>query len=69
MVSIRPASREAEPHLDLGLYMVRLIAAFHGGEATASDREGGDGVRVAVTIPLDTGGFPGDDASRAPTNA
>jgi dedicated sortase system histidine kinase len=69
MVSVRPAGGEGEPHLGLGLYIVRLIAAFHGGEARASDREGGDGVRVAVSIPLDTLGRPPDDAPRAASTA
>jgi two-component system sensor histidine kinase ChvG len=55
MVSIRPAGGEGEPHLGLGLYIVRLIAAFHGGEATARDREDGDGVIVAVSMPLSAG--------------
>jgi len=67
MVSIRPPGREAEPHLGLGLYIVRLIAAFHGGEATASDREGG--VRVAVSMPLHTTSPSGDDPSRTLASA
>jgi signal transduction histidine kinase len=54
MVSIRPAGGEREPHLGIGLYIVRLIAAFHGGEASARDRDGGDGVIVTVSIPLHT---------------
>ena len=60
MVSIRPAGVETEPHLGLGLYIVRLIAAFHGGEAMARDREGGDGVVVTVSMPLRAGGLAGD---------
>lgn len=64
MVSIRPAGGEGEPHLGLGLYIVRLIAAFHGGEARARDRDGGDGVVVEVSIPLHTGGLGGDTLAR-----
>jgi signal transduction histidine kinase len=64
MVSIRPAGGEGEPHLGLGLYIVRLIAAFHGGEARADGREGGDGVVVTVSLPLHTGGVAGDAPSR-----
>ena len=60
MVSIRPAGVEGEPHLGLGLYIVRTIAAFHGGEATARDREGGDGAVVAVSMPLAAGGLAED---------
>jgi signal transduction histidine kinase len=63
MVSIRPAGGEGEPHLGLGLYIVRLIAAFHGGEARADDREGGDGVVVGVSMPLHTGSLAGDTPS------
>ena len=65
MVSIRPAGGEGEPHLGLGLYIVRLIAAFHGGEARARDRDGGDGVIVAVSIPLDAGGSGADALAAA----
>jgi dedicated sortase system histidine kinase len=68
MVSIRPAGGEGEPHLGLGLYIVRLIAAFHGGEARARDRDGGDGVIVGVSIPLHAGGMAAD-ALAAPGGA
>jgi dedicated sortase system histidine kinase len=69
MVSVRPAGGEGEPHLGLGLYIVRLIAAFHGGGARARDREDGDGVLVAVSMPLDSAGAvavpeAGPEASR-----
>jgi dedicated sortase system histidine kinase len=50
MVSFR--SREGrEPHLGLGLYIVRLIAEFHGGHARAANREDGSGVVVRVDCP------------------
>jgi two-component system sensor histidine kinase ChvG len=53
MVSIRPATpAEAAPHLGLGLYIVRLVAEFHGGSAAAHDRPDGRGVIVTVTLPL-----------------
>ena len=51
MVSMRPA-REGEPHLGLGLYIVRLIAEYHGGSAEALDREDGSGVVIRVRSPL-----------------
>ena len=38
MVSVRPGGAAAEPHLGLGLYIVRVIAQFHGGEAVAADK-------------------------------
>jgi signal transduction histidine kinase len=51
MISIR-RSEGPEPHLGLGLYIVRLIAEFHGGTAQAIDREDGSGVVVKVSAPL-----------------
>jgi dedicated sortase system histidine kinase len=50
MVSVRPDA-VAEPHLGLGLYMVRLIAEFHGGRARAANREDGSGVVLWVECP------------------
>jgi signal transduction histidine kinase len=57
MVSVRAAeaARDAAkgaPHLGLGLYIVRLVAEFHGGSAAAHDRPDGRGVIVTVTLPL-----------------
>jgi two-component system sensor histidine kinase ChvG len=52
MVSVRPATRAAEPHLGFGLYVVRLIAAFHGGSASAANLADQRGVVIAVTLPL-----------------
>jgi signal transduction histidine kinase len=55
MVSIRRAdSGGSPPHLGLGLYIVRLVAEFHGGSAAAHDRPDGRGVIVTVTLPLAT---------------
>jgi dedicated sortase system histidine kinase len=51
MVSLREAGG-GEPHLGLGLYIVRLIAEFHGGRARAANREDGSGVLVRVECPL-----------------
>jgi len=53
MVSLRPDGKESgEPHLGLGLYIVRLIAEFHGGSAALANREDVDGVVVTVRLPL-----------------
>jgi dedicated sortase system histidine kinase len=52
MVSIRPHKDCREPHLGLGLYIVRLIAEFHQGEASACNREDGKGVTVTITLPI-----------------
>lgn len=51
MVSMR---REAskDPHLGLGLYIVRLIAEFHGGQVSAANREDGSGVVIKLTFPV-----------------
>ncbi len=48
MVSVRSDSAADTAHLGLGLYLVRLIAEFHGGDVDARDVEGG--VEVAFTI-------------------
>jgi two-component system sensor histidine kinase ChvG len=53
MVSVRHMNSGGEPHLGLGLYIVRLIAEFHGGTAEALDREDGSGVVIKVRTPLD----------------
>lgn len=42
---------DSRPHFGLGLYIVRLIAEFHGGEATAVNLADGSGVRFAVRLP------------------
>jgi two-component system sensor histidine kinase ChvG len=43
--------RDERPHFGLGLYIVRLIAEFHGGEARAANLPDGQGVRFSVRIP------------------
>lgn len=51
MVSVRARADADEPHLGLGLYIVRLIAQFHGGTAAAANKPDGSGVVVTVTLP------------------
>ena len=51
MVSIRP-QRGNEPHLGMGLYIVRLIAEFHGGEVEAANLQGIEGARFTIHLPL-----------------
>jgi two-component system sensor histidine kinase ChvG len=52
MVSVRPAGDAGAPHLGLGLYIVRVIAQFHGGRVRADNRSDAAGVVVTVTLPL-----------------
>jgi signal transduction histidine kinase len=40
------------PHFGLGLYIVRLIAEFHGGEAAAVNRADGGGPIFTVIFPM-----------------
>jgi dedicated sortase system histidine kinase len=44
--------RDDKPHFGLGLYIVRLVAEFHGGTAVAANRSDGDGAVFTVTLPL-----------------
>jgi signal transduction histidine kinase len=41
-----------KPHFGLGLYIVRLVAEFHGGSATAMNRADGNGAVFVVKLPL-----------------
>jgi len=49
------ADRSDTPHFGLGLYIVRLIARFHGGEASALNLPSGHGVRFRVRLTRDHG--------------
>ncbi|HXO15672.1 MAG TPA: ATP-binding protein [Steroidobacteraceae bacterium] len=44
------AGPDSQPHFGLGLYIVRLIADFHGGEASAANLPDGSGVRFTVRL-------------------
>ena len=50
LVSLRE-KRGAEPHLGLGLYIVRLVVAAHEGEVTARNLPGGAGVEFLIRLP------------------
>ncbi|MEO6566704.1 MAG: ATP-binding protein, partial [Casimicrobiaceae bacterium] len=52
MVSVRAVGSTVIPHLGLGLYIVRVIAQFHGGTVRAENKEAATGVVVTVTLPL-----------------
>lgn len=52
MVSLRAPDEPAEgAHLGLGLYIVRLVAEFHGGSVSAANLPAGAGVRFEVEVP------------------
>jgi two-component system sensor histidine kinase ChvG len=50
LVSSRGSS-DGKPHLGLGLYIVRLIADFHGSRVTATNLPDATGVAVTLEIP------------------
>ncbi|HYC45425.1 MAG TPA: ATP-binding protein [Burkholderiales bacterium] len=50
MVSVEGGKSSGIPHLGLGLYIVKLIAQFHGGTASAKTRSDTSGVEVTVTL-------------------
>lgn len=53
MVSARKRdAASGEPHLGLGLYVARMIAAFHGGTLRAGNLPGGDGVVVTAELAV-----------------
>jgi signal transduction histidine kinase len=56
MVSLRDSERGAQAgeraHLGLGLYIVRLVAEFHGGRARALNLDRERGVRFEVEVLL-----------------
>jgi two-component system sensor histidine kinase ChvG len=41
---------DSRPHFGLGLYIVRLIAEFHGGEASAASLPGDSGARFTIRL-------------------
>ncbi|MEP6883506.1 MAG: ATP-binding protein [Gammaproteobacteria bacterium] len=43
--------RDDKPHFGLGLYIVRLVAEFHGGTAVAGNRSDSAGAVFSVTLP------------------
>ncbi len=52
MVSARRQNELQPGHLGLGLYIVRIIAEFHGGTITAENMSRSEGVRFIVAFPL-----------------
>lgn len=59
MVSLRDknqkdCSKQAVPHLGLGLYISRLICQFHHGKISAYNHQKPDGVTVQISLPTKT---------------
>ena len=52
MVSLRRERGAGEPHLGLGLFIVRQIAEFHGGKVHALNRADGSGVVFELRFPV-----------------
>ncbi len=51
MVSVRQR-KTSQPHLGLGLYIVRLISAFHHAKIEVSNTHHPEGVSFTLTLPL-----------------
>jgi two-component system, OmpR family, sensor histidine kinase ChvG len=52
MISVRQHKTGNDPHLGLGLYIVRLIAEYFGGKVTAKNLPNETGVSFAVVVPI-----------------
>ena len=52
MVSHRGGQTQSRLHFGLGLYVVRVIAEYHGGSVRAMNLADGSGVAVMVQLPL-----------------
>src|SRR5262249_18718282 len=46
------SGEDERPHFGLGLYIVRLIAEFHGGQAGAENLPNHSGVRFTIALSL-----------------
>jgi dedicated sortase system histidine kinase len=51
MISVREQKPDEDPHLGLGLYIVRLIAEYLGGKVSANNLQGEAGVQFIVELP------------------
>ncbi len=51
MISMREKKDSDGPHLGLGLYIVKLVAGFHHGTASAANLPAGNGVMFTVRFP------------------
>ena len=51
MTSIRETNPDNRLHFGMGLYVVRIIAKHHGGNAKAVNLSDKRGVKIEVTLP------------------
>ena len=51
MISIRETNPDNRLHFGMGLYVVRIIAKHHGGNAKAINLSDRRGVKIEVTLP------------------
>lgn len=65
MVSVRAGHGAREPHLGLGLYIVRLIAEFHGARVSGANLPGADGVCFSVVFRRAAAATPASVATSA----
>ena len=52
MVSVRSQHMQQQPHLGLGLYIVRLVCDYHKGSVSAQNNTQNNGVTFTVSLPL-----------------
>lgn len=52
MVSIRSQQLQQQPHLGLGLYIVRLVCDYHDGSVVAENTPQQDGVIFTIRLPI-----------------
>ncbi len=52
MVSVRTQEHQQQPHLGLGLYIVRLICDYHEGQVKAENLADDSGVVFTVSLPI-----------------
>jgi two-component system sensor histidine kinase ChvG len=52
MVSVRDSNPDNRLHFGMGLYVVRVIAEYHGGSVTATNLINDQGVTIRVSLPL-----------------
>ena len=69
MVSHRGAESQNRLHFGLGLYVVRVIAEYHGGTVRAMNLADGSGVALLVQLPLANAPRPVEAAKAQPNGA